>query len=181
MVSCNAAFHLVYVPTALPACLGRSLETWLGEQSRNIAWKAVWQHGLERSLEIWLGTQSGNMAWSAVWKHGLERSLATWLAASLIVIQYFRCACKTPNCLPAYLILSYIHSDPDGLPSYADKCSFKSWSSDSYTKETWLAGAAEQQARSHNSPAHAAVHSWGFFQARWGLDCQGLGLCPPCS
>jgi len=26
----------------------------------------------------------------------------------------------------------YIHTDPDGLPSSADKCSFRSWSSDSY-------------------------------------------------
>ena len=30
------------------------------------------------------------------------------------------------------LTLSYVHADPDGLPSFADKCSFGNWSSDTY-------------------------------------------------
>ena len=31
-----------------------------------------------------------------------------------------------PTCLPAYfaLTLAYVHTDPDGLPSFADKRSF---------------------------------------------------------
>ncbi len=69
-------------------------------------------------------------------------------------------------CIPAFHIVFV----PTALPACLER-----------SLETWLAGAAEQQARSHNGAAHAAVHSWGLLQARWGLDCQGLGLCPPCS
>ena len=55
---------------------------------------------------------------------------------SHIVIQYFRRAYNTPDCLLAYLALpasifcadTFIHTDPDGLPSFADKCSFGNWS-----------------------------------------------------
>jgi len=39
--------------------------------------------------------------------------------------------------LPTYfaLTLSYVHIDPDSLPSFADKCSFGNWSSDTYHQE----------------------------------------------
>ncbi len=39
-----------------------------------------------------------------------------------VVIQYFRHAYKTPACLPPYftLTLAYVHTVPDGLPSFAD-------------------------------------------------------------
>ena len=67
--------------------------------------------------------------------------------------------------LYSYLYIVYV---PTALPACLGR-----------SRETWLAGAAEQQARSHDGAAHAAVHSWGLLQARWGLDCQGLRLCPP--
>jgi len=45
-------------------------------------------------------------------------------SASPVIIQYFRHAYETPTCLPTYfaVTLSYVHTDPDSLPSFADKC-----------------------------------------------------------
>ncbi len=51
-----------------------------------------------------------------------------------VVMQYSRHAYETHAYLLTYfaLTLSYVHTDPDSLPSFADKCSFGNWSSDTY-------------------------------------------------
>ena len=45
---------------------------------------------------------------------------------ALVVIQHFRHAYGTPTCALTHfaVTLSYIHTDPDSLPSFAEECSF---------------------------------------------------------
>jgi len=45
---------------------------------------------------------------------------------ALVVIQHFRHAYGTPTCVPTHfaVTLSYVHTDPDSLPSFAEECSF---------------------------------------------------------